>query len=406
MLATNWWKTSCAWSLALALAVGCGGGATEEKKTAEATPPGEAATQLAQAAPAADDPAAAVLAALEGVKTGQLQQSYDFFPPSYHKDVDGLVNQFAGKMDPEIWQQTFAVLKKGVEVLKSKKDLILASPMFANPNAAAQTELARQNWDGAVGLLDTLVNSELADLDKLKALESRMFLQGTGNQLLTQALAIGTAAGQNPLDQLKKVSVTVVSRDGDQAVVKLTSEDQPPQEVDFVKIEGKWLPKSMVDDWKNQIEQFKARIGEIKAEDLTAAKPAALAQLKMLDGTLDQILAAKTADEVTAAALPLILQAGGLSAMLNSPAPGSSAPVTIRVVGELSESQASELAGKLRDLADDSLNAETTVLPPEGGHTLIELSGVKNLSNFAKKLEFADVKAVDNNERVIEIELK
>lgn len=407
MRATICWKFLACLTLCLAV-TGCGGGAKEDSKsTAEvAAPAGEAAAKPAAAAPVADDPAAAVMAALEGVKSGRLQQSYDFLPAAYHKDVDGLVNQFAGKMDPELWQQTFAVLKKGVEVLKSKKELILSGPLFANPDAAPQAAMARQNWDGAVGLLETLVGSEVADLEKLKALESRMFLQGTGNKLLTQALAIGTAAGQNPLDKLQNVTATVVSRDGDQAVVKLTSQDEPPQEVPFVKVDGKWLPKSMVDDWKTQIEQARAQIDQIKPEELAAAKPQAIGQLKALDATFDKLLAAKTGDEFQAAAAPLIFQAMMMGSMFNSPAAASSKPVTIRVVGELSDSQASELAEKLRGLADDAQNADTTVLPPDSGHTMIELSGVKNVSSFAEKLDFASVKAVDKSSRVIEIELK
>ncbi|HTN01831.1 MAG TPA: hypothetical protein VL132_08140 [Planctomycetaceae bacterium] len=407
MLATNCWK-SCAWCLTLCLAVGCGG-AKEEKKVVDggAAPAGEPAAKSAPA-PADDDPAAAVMAALEGVKSGRLQQSYDFFPPSYQKDVDSLVNQFAGKMDPEIWQQSFAVLNKAVQVLKTKKDLILEGPLFAGPDAGPQGAIARQNWDGAVAFLETLVSSDLADLEKLKALESRMFLEKTGNQLLTQALSLGTAAGQNPLETLKDVTVTVVSRDGDKAVVKMASPQAPePEEVAFVKVEGKWLPQSLVDGWKEQIDQARAQIDQIKPEDLAAAKPQALGQLKSVDATLDKLLAAKTADEITAAAAPLVFQAMMAGQMFNTPAASSSPkPVTIRIVGELSDSQASELAEKLRGLADDALNAETTVLPPENGHTTIELSGVKSVSAFAEKLEFASVKAVDKTERVIEIELK
>lgn len=404
MLATNCWK-SCVWCLTLCVAVGCGG-AEEENKVAEggAAPVGELA---AKSAPT-DDPAAAVMAALEGVKSGRLQQSYDFFPASYQKDVDALVNQFAGKMDPEIWQQSFAVLNKAVQVLKTKKELILEGPMFAGPNAGPQGEIARQNWDGAVTFLETLVGSDLADLEKLKALESRMFLEQTGNKLLTQALSLGAAAGQNPLETLKDVSVTVVSRDGDKAVVKMVSPQEPEaQEVEFVKVEGKWLPQSLVDGWKDQIDQARAQIDQIKPEELAAAKPQALGQLKSVDATLDKLLAAKTADEITAAATPLIFQAMMMGQMFNTQAPASSPqPVTIRVVGELSDSQASELAEKLRDLSDDPLNAETTVLPPENGHTMIELSGVKGVSAFADRLEFASVKAIDPSQRVIEIELK
>lgn len=405
MLATNRWK-SCVWCLALCVAIGCGG-AQEVKNVAEggAAPAGEPA---AKSAPTDDDPAAAVMAALEGVKSGRLQESYDFFPPSYQKDIDSLVNRFAGKMDPEIWQQTFAVLNKAVKVLKTKKELILEGPLFAGPNAGPQGAIARQNWDGAVTFLETLISSELADLEKLKALESRMFLERTGNKLLTQALSLGAAAGQNPLETLKDVTVTVVSRDGDKAVVKMVSPQEPePQEVDFVKVEGKWLPQSLVDGWKDQIDQARAQIDQIKPEEIAAAKPQALGQLKSVDATLDKLLAAKTADEITAAATPLIFQAMMMGQMFNTPAATpSSQPVTIRVVGELSDSQASELAEKLRDLSDDPLNAETTVLPPENGHTTIELSGVKGVSAFANRLEFVSVKAVDKTERVIEIELK
>src|SRR5262245_17865974 len=35
-------------------------------------------------------------------------------PPTYQQDATGLVKEFAGKMDAEVWNKTFAVLRKGV----------------------------------------------------------------------------------------------------------------------------------------------------------------------------------------------------------------------------------------------------------------------------------------------------
>ena len=397
--------------LTASLLAGCGGTKPADQPVSGGAPatsgtaaPSTSATPSAASPtrPVGDDPAAAIMAALDGVKSSRIHESYDFLPTSYQKDVDGVISQFAGKMDPDIWQQTVAVLKKGATVLKEKKDLILASPSLAGPAADA----ARQNWDGIVGFLGTLLASDLADLNKLKSADSRTFLQQTGNQLVSQALAIGAATGQNPFEKLQDVTATVVSREGDTAVVKLASKDNPePEDVDFVKVDGKWLPKSLTENWPQQIADQRARIDEIDPAKIATIKEELLGQLKAVDATFDKILAAKSQEEFTTAYAPLTIQALFIGQTMNSIAAPPATPIEIRVIGELSDSEASDLTKELRNVADEPLNAETTVLPPEGGHTVIKLSGVKDVEAFSRRIGFAEVTKVDKAKRSIDLQL-
>src|SRR5581483_10484592 len=97
------------------------------------------------------DPDTAIRLALNGIKKGRLEQAYDFLPFSYQQEIDGLLQSFATRMDPDLWNELFAVLRKGVDVLKTKKEFVLPlvqqfalGPRGNEPHAAERLET---NWD-------------------------------------------------------------------------------------------------------------------------------------------------------------------------------------------------------------------------------------------------------------------
>ena len=146
----------------------------------------------------------------------QPQVLWEHLPKSYQKDVSDLIHEFAGKMDNELWTKGFTLTQKATKVLKEKKEFILANPMLSS--GGVNTAKASQNWDVVISFLSTAVNSEISDLESLRALDVQEFLAGTGATLMQQATAISTLTNDDrfnaELGKFKNLKVTVVAAEG------------------------------------------------------------------------------------------------------------------------------------------------------------------------------------------------
>src|SRR5262249_31747576 len=150
-------------------------------------------------------------------------------------------------MDPEIWNNGVAAARKLARVLKEKQQ-------FLRPREqAAALERPATDWGQVADVLETLLASDLADLEKLKKADAGKLLADTGGQLLAQARAFSKLGprdffGQN-LDQLANLRVTPVQSSADKATLKFEAPDQDPALYEFVRVEGKWIPKNLAENW-------------------------------------------------------------------------------------------------------------------------------------------------------------
>jgi hypothetical protein len=358
--------------------------------------------------PAPEDPDVAVNTALAAFQEGKLHLAFDFLPPSYQTDIDKLVQSFAGKMDPEVWGATFTVLRKGVEVLKTKRDFVLQLVPPAGPNATPQDaalEEVKKNWDGLVQALDVLVNSDVSQLDRMQQFSTRQYIAATGNQLFSQVQTLAAATGQNQLAELSQVKINVIRRDAAKATLSMQGpKDAVPTEYEFARVEGRWVPQTLVDDWAKNIERAQDELAKITTEQLAAQKPQTLAALQGLEDTLDGMLAAQKPEDFQATVFPLILQFGMLGQALTPPKapPGS---VTLTFSTALTDEQQTQVAKQLEQLTDDPEKA-TYTMSTGTDQTTITLQPVADVAAFAEKLTFVTAKSVDAGKRSIELELK
>ena len=72
-----------------------------------------------------DSPDGTVTAIYEGLASSQPQVVWDALPARYQQDVTFLVHEFGKKFDAELYDKVFDVARKGVALLKNKKDLLL-----------------------------------------------------------------------------------------------------------------------------------------------------------------------------------------------------------------------------------------------------------------------------------------
>jgi hypothetical protein len=109
------------------------------------------------------------------------------------------------------------------------------------------------------------------------------------------------------MTDLVKVDAKLISSASDTATVELTKPDGTKETVELTRVEGKWVPKAMADEWASKIGEAQAAIAglQIKPEE----KQQAIMITGMASGMIDGFLNAKTQQEFDAsiaALLPLI----------------------------------------------------------------------------------------------------
>ncbi|NIM01652.1 MAG: hypothetical protein GTN89_12655, partial [Acidobacteria bacterium] len=196
-------------------------------------------------APVADTADGAVRLVTEGLADGRPQVVWHALPASYQDDITELVHGFAGTMDAELWNRTFEVVEKATRVLDEKRDFILDHPMLAAQ--MDDRKEAEEAWNAVVDILEIVVQSDLADLDRMKKLDVERFLTKTGGDLFDgfEALAALSPTGSMPGLDLAEAEATLLSSEGDRARVRVEIPGQPTEEMDFSRVEGKWIPAEM-----------------------------------------------------------------------------------------------------------------------------------------------------------------
>jgi hypothetical protein len=414
------------WLLAGVVAfAGCGGG-DEDNAADDGKPTGDdVAGDDGGTSTSTETADAAIMAVFEGLKADNPRAAWDFLPASYQKDVNGLVHEFAGKMDAELWSRSFGTLRQVVHVLKTKKEFILSNPALQGAEDApgplppgAAEDLAK-NWDGILNVLNTLLTSEISDLEKLKTADMGDFVGTTGGSLMKQIGTLSKAAPGDPFEsgfkaKLAAAKATVISSEGDKALVRLESPDEESKEVELVRVEGKWIPKDMADGWEEGMSEARASLAALDPKAMAAQKEQVLAVLDGIDATLGKLDGAKTTDEfnlaATEAMAPIMgmLLAGGLGGPLGGPSfpsPGTipDDAVMIEVVNEIAQEDEEALQTALEKKADD-VDVSLAIAIRAGKSLKIEVSPVEDVAAFAKKIDFGKVLKVDVEKRTITID--
>ena len=242
---------------------------------------------------------------MHSLAEGKPEVIWAALPASYQKQLqDEVVRAFAVKMDADIYNKGVAVARKLSGILNSKKDLIISEltshPLFEMAQVnKAQVE---QNWGKVIGLVDVVLASELGDLSKLKNVDVGNFLRVTGGKVMGQIAELSALSEQDPYGKEFKTRMAgataeVVSAEGDKATVKVATVGESPDTLEWIKVEGKWLPQDLVDEWPDFIASAKEQIDQIKPETLMAQKPQIMGVLAAVEAVLDQLATAKTAEE-------------------------------------------------------------------------------------------------------------
>ena len=359
-----------------------------------------------------DSAFASVKQTLAAIQRGDLASAYEFLPPTYQSDVDGLVREFAANTDAEVWSRLFGTLRKTVAVLRTKKAFILELDLFAN---RPEYEPMRKHWDESVSLLDQFATSNAGDLESLKQASAKSLLPGDASNIVRHLDAIGLGVGADLARQFADIKVEQIKAAGDEHLLSFQGpRDERPIEIVYVKHDGHWLPKSLVAQWSAGIEADRAWLAKLP-EQIKLAKPRLLEALTQADGLLDQLLAANNREEFQQAVGPAILSLAlawpRMQQLAQQSASGKAdlPPVTILINRELSQSEQTQLIDAvLKPL--HAAGTDYTLLANDGKTTcrLTRLSDVALLrASLAKHFGLkSDDVSFDKEESRIKVDLE
>ncbi|MFG0239947.1 MAG: hypothetical protein ACF8CY_02665, partial [Gimesia chilikensis] len=391
----------------------------------------------AQQAGPPEGPAESMQYLMQGVADQKMEVVWEFLPASYQSDVNGLAHQFADKMDPEIYNEMFAIAQRVAKLLQDKKEYILKNEMLESPKTSPE-EVAKY-YDPSVDILASLANSDLSTIEKLKTFDGGKFLSTSGSQIAKDFATISGLMPQKEGDpgfteKLKQAKVTLVSAEGDQATIKIEVPGETTKEEVMVKVEDKWIPQTLAKNWKSKIESAQQSLDKLKPEDITSKKDQAMAGFKQLNATLAQLENAKTEKEFNeqftnqvrplAQMAPMLLMLGAAAVMeqgfsdaaaarggVMAGSPGEAKPInpntmiSIVVNKKLTPGEQDPIIDEILQSANDTESLQ--VIPTVDGEiTTFQVYPVEDIEAFSKKIKFGKPSKVDTDSRSITVELE
>lgn len=254
--------------------------------------------------PVAATPDQAMLNVARAMQNNDPTGAWHMLPASYQNDLNEVVSAYAAAMDADLWNAGAATFGKVEEVLRTKQNLILNSSFANMAGGRAQLETP---YGHAVTILGILKSSDLMDLQRMRNADLEKVISTTGRELMRELAKIdaenvpvpGMEETLGVRDMFAGLQAETISQDGDQALVRITVPGEPAEDVEFVRVEGKWIPADMAEEWEEMIADMREGVSEIAAIG-PAEKSQALGMLAMVNNVLDQMLAANTAEELEA----------------------------------------------------------------------------------------------------------
>jgi hypothetical protein len=417
-------RTPIVGGLLAALAASCHSGCGDS-----GAPPAGSAPVASVSAPAdtGDAAQAAVTALTAGIQQGRLEAIWEFFPSDFQDDLNGLIHQFADKMDAELWDKSVALFRKLARVLKSQKQFLAAaepapSRAIGRPKGTGKDTAPPQpiaDWVKVADMLETVLAGDLASLERLKTADGGRLLATIGGDVFKQMRGLSRRSPDDDiayhLARLGELHVSVVHAMHDAATLKFEAEGDTPLIARFVIHKGKWVPESMENDWHHHMGNARAWLSSaLDTEAMGEVKPRYLAMLNAADSAIDRMAAAKTKEEFAVAgqqaSVPLYAMLFGLPPAAD-PSDNEAQPVdskevvTVVVAGTLDEDAQDALRERIKAVTDDANRAAAEITGDDETSTF-KIGPVADVEAFAKRLGFLEITGVDVGTRTITANLR
>ncbi len=274
------------------------------------------ATHVGFAQPTPEEAVKRFAVALEAGNTTEL---LGLLPPSYVSDVGGLVNQFATRMDNEVWNRLRKVLTTTATTLGPKAHLFVEMGAQGEEVAPAVKADRAKAVKAVLDAVGALARNDITSLDRMKTVELATFATEVGTLFSSATSAMKALEADVP--GLKAGDFEVLrSVPGDDGSVELTikgPDDADPETVKMVQVEGRWVPAEMAAEWSETMAGARAGLQEI---DFTTpegqqTKAQMLMMMNMLEPMIQQLGQAETVGQLQEMAggllMPLMMLGAG-----------------------------------------------------------------------------------------------
>lgn len=289
------------------------------------------------------------------LQNGHVRVLWDALPAKYQGDLESLVVQFAGKMDPQLWQTQMASVRRVLDLLASRQNWILSHPFVAV--VAAQSDDAPQKiYAPLLGIAQELADPQTVSLQRLQKgdlaqliAERDEAMAGHFYQLQKISESLGMPQPQFEVKMIDKTRGTVTQHlPAAAAAASAPGQPQPgqqpsrfpalppPQPEPYVLVDGRWVPEAIAKDWDARIAAAKDRIDALP-ESMESYRSAIASLVRAIDQYLAPLENAETreqfhaemnelASNLSAAILPMFAGGGPSLPGRNSQQPGPSEP--------------------------------------------------------------------------------
>lgn len=184
------------------------------------------------------------------IASGHLLAIYDSLPPSYRQDVDEVVRLSAQGMDFAAWQRLIDTVHQLGDLIVTRQKWFLSSPRV-QALSPEQQELAAGPLLSLAGVLRAGLDPDAMQLEKLQSTDFRQWLAERDQAIAPYLAQLFQQIGMGSLRQ-----VTIESEQNGLAVASFTV-DGAPRRVTYALVEGYWVPKSLADQWGEQVATWK-----------------------------------------------------------------------------------------------------------------------------------------------------
>lgn len=252
-----------------------------------------------------ESPPEVVTKVMQRLVDNQPRVLWDALPPSYQSDIRGLITAFCDQMDPEVYDRTFRVMNKGVRVLRQQQQFLFNS-RYTLDNVLLDSGIGL-HWKQSVGILETVVNSDIARLNSLRQMDPGLFLASTGSRVMSDlerlTRRVQRSPDANPWERAREVlaraPIRFVPGEGGEGILTFGSlrDDEEGREVRMVQVEGRWVPAEMAASWETNVANMQAGLERLASPEAQQAKPVVLMILTVLDRSMDTLLQARSQQE-------------------------------------------------------------------------------------------------------------
>jgi hypothetical protein len=294
----RWCSLLCLGLMALAGVTGCGSKGSGPAPTKVEIP---------------KTPEGTVTAVTGAIADGKFEVIWQAMPESYQGKVKHLLEEVAEHTDAEVYNKVMAVVGKFVKVLSDKQEYIVGTEMMKQQIAAgkATKEEAKEAITAVAGLLGDF-QKDIKTKDDLEKLNVEKYLANIGSRIKAVepilAKTMNVKIGDE-MAKLKKIKVTAKEVTTDTATVEITDADGKTTTDQLVRVEGKWVPKKMAEEFPKKLDELGEQLHH-NAELSTEQKAQFLTGAAMAEGFLDTMLKASSQEEFNAAIAPIMLMTG------------------------------------------------------------------------------------------------